>query len=347
MARSVLMVLAFLAAGAAAGPFKLARPDATRAKLASHEDEKVAAAAKKAEAAAREKMSPEEKKAALKEKLAGFDTGEGRSRMYMKMAKTKKFGMPEAEFAKQQQMYGKLAVNEAQIEATKRGAATKEDREEAAFRQRRERALGKVGLGKRGASEQSLFDPDDAPPPAPAGRRLAIRGPSPRAAKALGTASLLAATVAAARVALGRLPRAPPAPAPAPAAPAAAAAADATETETETEAAGAEDGEADAAAEGEAGDGEGEAGGDDPVAAALGYPGMSAEAAARLDEGKARGALLGRLEGQYKIRGETLPLSLRTATSAELEVALDAMRAPAAPRAPAAAAAPAAGADDE
>ena len=37
--------------------------------------------------------------------------------MYMKMAKTKKLGMPDAEYAKQQQMYGKMAVSEAQMEA--------------------------------------------------------------------------------------------------------------------------------------------------------------------------------------------------------------------------------------
>jgi len=344
------IVLAACAALVAAGPFKLARPDGTKAKLATHADEKRQRAAKKAEAEERKKMTPEERKAELKEKLGMFDSGEGRTKMYMKMARTKKLGMPEAEFQKQQQMYGKLAVNEAQLAAKARAKGASEDAAEAAFRARRDKALGRAGL-KRSKAE-SMFDADDAAVVAPPKRRFALAAPSPRATKVLGRAGLLAATVAAAKVAMNKVAdaraAAPRPPAPAAAEAAAAPAAEAVAVDGDGGAApapanataAAADGEADGEAEGDADDADADADADgddgeaeDPVAAALGYPGMSAEAAARLDETKARAALLGRIEGQYKLRGETVPLSVQNQTSAELEATLAALRDGAAPAA--------------
>ena len=55
-------------------------------------------------------------------------------------------------------------------------------------------------------------------------------------------------------------------------------------------------------------------------------PGMSPEAAARLAEAKLREELLGRVEGQYKLRGETCPLSVQKQTVAELEATLAELR---------------------
>ena len=53
---------------------------------------------------------------------------------------------------------------------------------------------------------------------------------------------------------------------------------------------------------------------------------MSPEAAARLAEAKLREELLGRVEGQYKLRGETCPLSVQKQTVAELEATLAELR---------------------
>ena len=53
---------------------------------------------------------------------------------------------------------------------------------------------------------------------------------------------------------------------------------------------------------------------------------MSAEASARLDAAKRRHELLGRVEGQYKLRGEPTPLDVRKQSVAELEATLAAMR---------------------
>ena len=71
------------------------------------------------------------------------------------------------------------------------------------------------------------------------------------------------------------------------------------------------------------------AGADDDAAAedgAAAVPGMSPEAAARLAEAKLREELLGRVEGQYKLRGETCPLSVQKQTVAELEATLAELR---------------------
>ena len=71
------------------------------------------------------------------------------------------------------------------------------------------------------------------------------------------------------------------------------------------------------------------AGADDDAEAADGaapVPGMSPEAAARLAEAKLREELLGRVEGQYKLRGETCPLSVQKQTVAELEATLAELR---------------------
>ena len=59
---------------------------------------------------------------------------------------------------------------------------------------------------------------------------------------------------------------------------------------------------------------------------AAAVPGMSPEAAARLAEAKLREELLGRVEGQYKLRGETCPLSVQKQTVAELEATLAELR---------------------
>ena len=114
MVRTIALLAAVLASATA---MRFARPDGLQAKMATREEEDAEKAKKKEEAAARKKMSAEERSKALKDKMAQYDSASGRAQFYAKMARTKKLGMPEAEFQKQQQMYGKMAVTEAQLEA--------------------------------------------------------------------------------------------------------------------------------------------------------------------------------------------------------------------------------------
>ena len=130
---------------------------------------------------------------------------------------------------------------------------------------------------------------------------------------------LKGSALAAAAAAVGKLvvakiaerPAAPPAPAPPAPAPAEPDAADAAEPDAPAE---------EAVAPADADEGDAAADGAAPV------PGMSPEAAARLAEAKLREELLGRVEGQYKLRGETCPLSVQKQTVAELEATLAELR---------------------
>ena len=138
---------------------------------------------------------------------------------------------------------------------------------------------------------------------------------SPAAKKVLKGSALAAAAAAVGKLVVAKIaerPAAPPAPAPPAPAPAEPDAADAAEPDAPAEEAVAP------------------AGADDDAAAAddgaAPVPGMSPEAAARLAEAKLREELLGRVEGQYKLRGETCPLSVQKQTVAELEATLAELR---------------------
>ena len=125
---------------------------------------------------------------------------------------------------------------------------------------------------------------------------------SPAAKKVLKGSALAAAAAAVGKLVVAKIaerPAAPPAPA-----------------EPDAADAPAEEAVAPAGADDAAEDADGTA----PV------PGMSPEAAARLAEAKLREELLGRVEGQYKLRGETCPLSVQKQTVAELEATLAELR---------------------
>ena len=56
------------------------------------------------------------------------------------------------------------------------------------------------------------------------------------------------------------------------------------------------------------------------------HGGLAPISPSRLAEAKLREELLGRVEGQYKLRGETCPLSVQKQTVAELEATLAELR---------------------
>jgi hypothetical protein len=234
----------------------------------------------------------------------------------MQIARTKKFGMSDEEFAKQQQTYGRVAMDEAQMEMRRRAEKARDAEQTARIKENRSRVFRRV----TGRAAKAT-DPVDADAPAPA-VAVAADGSvaaaprstrlSPAAKKVLKGSALAAAAAAVGKLVVAKIaerPAAPPAPAPpapAPAEPDAAAEPDAPAEEAVAPA-GADEGDADA-------DG------------AASVPGMSPEAAARLAEAKLREELLGRVEGQYKLRGETCPLSVQKQTVAELEATLAELR---------------------
>ena len=314
MRRTLIVVLCHAAADAG---LRIGKPSGAGAlKMATREEEKKAKEERRAKRKAAMSKDPEQARRELKERLAGYGTGEARARKYMQIARTKKFGMSDEEFAKQQQTYGRVAMDEAQMEMRRRAEKARDAVETQRIKENRSRVFRRVTGRAAKATDPVDADPTLAPVAVAAdgGVAAAPRSTklSPAAKKVLKGSALAAAAAAVGKLVVAKIaerPAAPPAPAPpapAPAEPDAAAEPDAP----------AEEAVAPAGADDAADDAEG----------AAAVPGMSPEAAARLAEAKLREELLGRVEGQYKLRGETCPLSVQKQTVAELEATLAELR---------------------
>ncbi|CAH0374577.1 unnamed protein product [Pelagomonas calceolata] len=313
------LTLALCLAAADAG-LRIGKPSGAGAlKMATREEEKKAKEERRAKRKAAMSKDPEQARKELKERLAGYSTGEARARKYMQIARTKKFGMSDEEFAKQQQTYGRVAMDEAQMEMRRRAEKARDAVETQRIKENRSRVFRRVTGRAAKATDPVDADPTLAPvavaadgsvAAAPRSTRL-----SPAAKKVLKGSALAAAAAAVGKLVVAKIaerpaaaPPAPAPPAPAPAEPAV----DAAEPDAPAEEAVAPAGADDDAAAAEDG--------------AAAVPGMSPEAAARLAEAKLREELLGRVEGQYKLRGETCPLSVQKQTVAELEATLAELR---------------------
>ena len=314
MLRAIVVVLCLAAADAG---LRIGKPSGAGAlKMATREEEKKAKEERRAKRKAAMSKDPEQARKELKERLAGYSTGEARARKYMQIARTKKFGMSDEEFAKQQQTYGRVAMDEAQMEMRRRAEKARDAVETQRIKENRSRVFRRVTGRAAKATDPVDADPTLAPVAVAAdgGVAAAPRSTklSPAAKKVLKGSALAAAAAAVGKLVVAKIaerPAAPPAPAPpapAPAEPDAAAEPDAPAEEAVAPAGADDDADAD--------------GGAAPV------PGMSPEAAARLAEAKLREELLGRVEGQYKLRGETCPLSVQKQTVAELEATLAELR---------------------
>ena len=315
MLRAIVVVLCLAAADAG---LRIGKPSGAGAlKMATREEEKKAKEERRAKRKAAMSKDPEQARKELKERLAGYGTGEARARKYMQIARTKKFGMSDEEFAKQQQTYGRVAMDEAQMEMRRRAEKARDAVETQRIKENRSRVFRRVTGRAAKATDPVDADPTLAPVAVAAdgGVAAAPRSTklSPAAKKVLKGSALAAAAAAVGKLVVAKIaerPAAPPAPAPpapAPAEPDAAAEPDAPAEEAVAPAGADEDDAEDA----------------DGAAA---VPGMSPEAAARLAEAKLREELLGRVEGQYKLRGETCPLSVQKQTVAELEATLAELR---------------------
>ena len=220
----------------------------------------------------------------------------------MQIARTKKFGMSDEEFAKQQQTYGRVAMDEAQMEMRRRAEKARDAAETARIKENRSRVFRRVTGRAAKATDPVDADPTLAPVAVAADGSVAAAPRStklsPAAKKVLKGSALAAAAAAVGKLVVAKIaerPAAPPAPAPPAPAPAEPDAADAAEPDAPAEEAVAP------------------AGADDDAAAADGaapVPGMSPEAAARLAEAKLREAPRPR-RGPVQARGETCPLSVQ------------------------------------
>ena len=314
MLRAIVVVLCLAAADAG---LRIGKPSGAGAlKMATREEEKKAKEERRAKRKAAMSKDPEQARKELKERLAGYGTGEARARKYMQIARTKKFGMSDEEFAKQQQTYGRVAMDEAQMEMRRRAEKARDAVETQRIKENRSRVFRRVTGRAAKATDPVDADPTLAPVAVAAdgGVAAAPRSTklSPAAKKVLKGSALAAAAAAVGKLVVAKIAERPAAPPPAPPAPAPAEpAADAAEPD-----APAEEAVAPAGADDDA----------DADAGAAPVPGMSPEAAARLAEAKLREELLGRVEGQYKLRGETCPLSVQKQTVAELEATLAELR---------------------
>ena len=313
MLRAIVVVLCLAAADAG---LRIGKPSGAGAlKMATREEEKKAKEERRAKRKAAMSKDPEQARKELKERLAGYGTGEARARKYMQIARTKKFGMSDEEFAKQQQTYGRVAMDEAQMEMRRRAEKARDAVETQRIKENRSRVFRRVTGRAAKATDPVDADPTLAPV-AVAADGSVIAAPrstklSPAAKKVLKGSALAAAAAAVGKLVVAKIaerPAAPPAPAPPAPAPA--------EPEADAADAPAEEAVAPAGADHDAEDADG----------AAAVPGMSPEAAARLAEAKLREELLGRVEGQYKLRGETCPLSVQKQTVAELEATLAELR---------------------
>ena len=312
MLRAIVVVLCLAAADAG---LRIGKPSGAGAlKMATREEEKKAKEERRAKRKAAMSKDPEQARKELKERLAGYSTGEARARKYMQIARTKKFGMSDEEFAKQQQTYGRVAMDEAQMEMRRRAEKARDAVETQRIKENRSRVFRRVTGRAAKATDPVDADPTLAPVAVAAdgGVAAAPRSTklSPAAKKVLKGSALAAAAAAVGKLVVAKIAERPAAPPPAPPAPAPA------EPEADAADAPAEEAVAPAGADDGAEDADG----------AAAVPGMSPEAAARLAEAKLREELLGRVEGQYKLRGETCPLSVQKQTVAELEATLAELR---------------------
>ena len=312
MLRAIVVVLCLAAADAG---LRIGKPSGAGAlKMATREEEKKAKEERRAKRKAAMSKDPEQARRELKERLAGYGTGEARARKYMQIARTKKFGMSDEEFAKQQQTYGRVAMDEAQMEMRRRAEKARDAVETQRIKENRSRVFRRVTGRAAKATDPVDADPTLAPVAVAAdgGVAAAPRSTklSPAAKKVLKGSALAAAAAAVGKLVVAKIAERPAAPPPAPPAPAPA------EPEADAADAPAEEAVAPAGADDAAEDADG----------AAAVPGMSPEAAARLAEAKLREELLGRVEGQYKLRGETCPLSVQKQTVAELEATLAELR---------------------
>ena len=157
------LTLALLLAAADAG-LRIGKPSGAGAlKMATREEEKKAKEERRAKRKAAMSKDPEQARKELKERLAGYSTGEARARKYMQIARTKKFGMSDEEFAKQQQTYGRVAMDEAQMEMRRRAEKARDAAETARIKENRSRVFRRV----TGRAAKAT-DPVDADAPAPA-----------------------------------------------------------------------------------------------------------------------------------------------------------------------------------
>ena len=312
MLRAIVVVLCLAAADAG---LRIGKPSGAGAlKMATREEEKKVKEERRAKRKAAMSKDPEQARKELKERLAGYGTGEARARKYMQIARTKKFGMSDEEFAKQQQTYGRVAMDEAQMEMRRRAEKARDAVETQRIKENRSRVFRRVTGRAAKATDPVDADPTLAPVAVAAdgGVAAAPRSTklSPAAKKVLKGSALAAAAAAVGKLVVAKIAERPAAPPPAPPAPAPA------EPEADAADAPAEEAVAPAGADDGAEDADG----------AAAVPGMSPEAAARLAEAKLREELLGRVEGQYKLRGETCPLSVQKQTVAELEATLAELR---------------------
>ena len=198
MLRAIVVVLCLAAADAG---LRIGKPSGAGAlKMATREEEKKAKEERRAQRKAAMSKDPEQARKELKERLAGYSTGEARARKYMQIARTKKFGMSDEEFAKQQQTYGRVAMDEAQMEMRRRAEKARDAVETQRIKENRSRVFRRVTGRAAKATDPVDADPTLAPVAVAAdGSVAAARRPtklSPAAKKVLKGSALAAAAAA-------------------------------------------------------------------------------------------------------------------------------------------------------
>ena len=219
MLRALIVALCLAAADAG---LRIGKPSGAGAlKMATREEEKKAKEERRAKRKAAMSKDPEQARKELKERLAGYSTGEARARKYMQIARTKKFGMSDEEFAKQQQTYGRVAMDEAQMEMRRRAEKARDAVETQRIKENRSRVFRRV----TGRAAKAT-DPVDADAPAPA-VAVAADGSvaaaprstklSPAAKKVLKGSALAAAAAAVGKLVVAKIAERPAARRPRPA----------------------------------------------------------------------------------------------------------------------------------
>ena len=161
MLRAIVVVLCLAAADAG---LRIGKPSGAGAlKMATREEEKKAKEERRAKRKAAMSKDPEQARKELKERLAGYGTGEARARKYMQIARTKKFGMSDEEFAKQQQTYGRVAMDEAQMEMRRRAEKARDAVETQRIKENRSRVFRRVTGRAAKATDPVDADPTLAP----------------------------------------------------------------------------------------------------------------------------------------------------------------------------------------
>merc|ERR1711903_9171 len=161
MLRAIVVALCLAAADAG---LRIGKPSGAGAlKMATREEEKKAKEERKAKRKAAMSKDPEQARKELKERLAGYGTGEARARKYMQIARTKKFGMSDEEFAKKQQTYGRVAMDEAQMEMRRRAEKARDAVETQRIKENRSRVFRRVTGRAAKATDPVDADPTLAP----------------------------------------------------------------------------------------------------------------------------------------------------------------------------------------